>query len=360
MPDLFSPVQIGSHTIPNRVVMSPTVKFCLHDGSGYVPDELVEHYRRRAASGTGLIIVEATAPTVGGKVHHKCLGLWEDGQIEGLSKIAAAIHAEGAKAILQLCYTGVSSKDPAADLTSASPEYYLRKSGMVLSHAMTAEEIRAMQLAHQSAAARAAKAGFDGVELHCSHEKLMGRFFDAVTNTRTDQYGGSFENRARVYTETLELMRAVTPPGFLLGLRMGVNLPDLENARGIARAIEGAGVDYIHFSKHILPAAPRGDMPEDCPCDQTVWDAGVLRKELKVPVMASFKISRPEQARWIVEHDVADLVSIGRGMLADWDWTGKARRGEEVDECRHCSGCLWREDLRLCPAVRARGGEGEV
>ena len=76
MPDLFSPVQIGTHTIPNRVVMAPTVKFCLHDGSGYVPDTLVEHYRLRAKSGTGLIIVEATAPNVGGKVHHKCLGLW--------------------------------------------------------------------------------------------------------------------------------------------------------------------------------------------------------------------------------------------------------------------------------------------
>ena len=92
MATLSTPIQIGSHTVPNRIVMSPTVKFCLHDGSGYVPEGLAEHYRMRAKSGTGLIVVEATAPTVGGKVHHKCLGAWEDGQIEGLAEVAAAIQ----------------------------------------------------------------------------------------------------------------------------------------------------------------------------------------------------------------------------------------------------------------------------
>ena len=354
MPDLFSPIQIGTHTIRNRVVMAPTVKFCYHDGSGYVPDELVEHYRLRAKSGTGLVIVEATAPNVGGKVHKKCLGLWEDGQIEGLSRIAAAIHAEGAKAILQLCYTGVSSKDPDADKTSASPEYYQRGDGMCLSHPMSRGEIRAMQLDHQAAAARAVRAGFDGVEIHCTHGKLFGRFFDSVTNTRTDEYGGSFENRARIYTETLALMRQVTPEGFLLGLRLGVNLPDLDNAMGVVQAIAVAGPDYFHFSKHILSAPARGDAPEDFPCAQTVYDASLLRKVVDVPVLVSFNIARPEQARYLLEHDMADLVTVGRGMLADYDWTGKAARGECVDECRHCSACQWRIDYHLCPAVRAR------
>ena len=360
MPDLFSPIQIGAHTIPNRVVMAPTVKFCLHDGSGYVPDSLVEHYRLRAKSGTGLIIVEATAPNVGGKVHHKCLGLWEDGQIEGLARVAQAIHAEGSKAILQLCYTGVSSKDPAADKTSASPEYYQRGDGMCLSHAMTVEEIRQMQLDHQSAAARAVKAGFDGVEIHCTHGKLFGRFFDCVTNTRTDEYGGSFENRARIYTETLALMRKVVPEDFLLGLRIGVNLPDLDNAIGVVKAIDAAHPDYFHFSKHILGAAKRGDAPEDFPCAQTVFDASLLRKVVSVPVMASFNISRPEQARYLLEHDMVDLVTIGRGMLADYDWTRKAREGEAVDECRHCPACQWRIDSGLCPAVHQREQSGKL
>ncbi len=354
MADLFSPIQIGAHTIPNRVVMAPTVKFCLHDGSGYVPDELVEHYRRRARSGTGLVIVEATAPSVGGKVHHKCLGLWEDGQIEGLSRVAQAIHEEGSKAILQLCYTGVSSKDPAADRTSASPEYYQRGDGMCLSHQMSVEEIRQMQLDHQATAARAVKAGFDGVEIHCTHGKLFGRFFDSVTNTRTDRYGGSFENRARIYTETLALMRQVVPAEFLLGLRMGVNLPDLEEALGVVKAIDAAGPDYFHFSKHILSAPGRGDAPADFPCAQTVYDGSLLRKAVRVPVMLSFQISRPEQARYLIEHDMADLVTIGRGMLADYDWTRKARVGEPVEECRHCPACQWRIDYELCPAVRHR------
>lgn len=357
MAGLWNPIQIGSHIIPNRVVMAPTVKFCLHDGSGYVPEALVEHYRLRARAGTGLIIVEATAPSVGGKVHHKSLGLWEDGQIEGLARVAEAIHEEGSKAILQLCYTGVSSKDPAADRTSASPEYYHRGDGMCLSHPMTAEEIRQMQLDHQAAARRAVKAGFDGVEIHCTHEKLIGRFFDRVTNTRTDQYGGSPENRARIFTELLAMLRDAVPADFLLGLRMGVNLPDLDSAREIVKVIEKAGVDYFHFSKHILAAANRGDAPADFPCAQTVYDGTLLRREVSVPVMVSFHISRPEQAEYLLEHDLADMVTIGRGMLADYDWARKAREGLPVDECRHCSSCQWRVDSALCPAVRQREGK---
>ena len=356
MATLSTPIKIGSHTVPNRIVMSPTVKFCLHDGSGYVPAGLAEHYRMRAKSGTGLIVVEATAPTVGGKVHHKCLGAWEDGQIEGLAEVAAAIHAEGSKAILQLCYTGVSSKDPAADKTSASPEYYARKEGLCLSHALSVEEIRAIQLAHRDAALRAWKAGYDGVEIHCTHEKLYGRFFDAVTNHRTDEYGGSFENRARIYTETQEMIREAVPADFLVGLRIGVNLPDLDNAMGIVKVINAFGPDYIHFSKHILPAAERGDKPKDYPVTQTVYDAALLRKVVSVPVIASFKISRPEQAAFLIENDLADMVGIGRGMLADYDWAGKALRGEEVDECHQCPACQWRVDCQMCPAVHARGG----
>ena len=358
MATLSTPIQIGSHTVPNRIVMSPTVKFCLHDGSGYVPAGLAEHYRMRAKSGTGLIVVEATAPTVGGKVHHKCLGAWEDGQIEGLAEVAAAIHAEGSKAILQLCYTGVSSKDPAADKTSASPEYYARKEGLCLSHALSVEEIRAIQLAHRDAAVRAWKAGYDGVEIHCTHEKLYGRFFDSVTNHRTDGYGGSFENRARIYTETQEMIREAVPADFLVGLRIGVNLPDLDNAMGIVKAIEESKPDYFHFSKHILPAAERGDKPEGCPVHQTVYDVKALKGLVSVPVMASFKIATPEQANYVLDHDIADMVSIGRGMLADYDWAGKALRGESVDICRNCPACLWREDYHRCPAVAARGEDG--
>ncbi|MBQ3103352.1 MAG: NADH:flavin oxidoreductase [Oscillospiraceae bacterium] len=348
MASLFSPAAIGGKTAPNRVVMAPTVKFCLHDGSGYVTEPLVEHYRLRAQSGTGIIIVEATAPTIGGKVHEKCLGLWEDGQIAGLAAVAAAIHAEGSLALLQLCYTGVSSKDPSADETSASSEYYRRGTKLCLSHALTAEEIRALQRAHVDAALRAAKAGFDGVEIHCSHEKLLGRFFDAVTNHRTDQYGGSFENRARIFTELLSQLRAALPQGFLVGLRMGVNLPDLEQARGIARVIDAAGVDYFHFSKHILPAS--GDVPEGFPCHPTVYHGTLLRKEVHAPVMVSFGITDPAQAAYLMETDAADFVSLGRPMLADWDWTGKAKRGEAVNRCRHCANCQWRVDAALCPA----------
>lgn len=354
MTTLWSPIRLGSHTIPNRVVMAPTVKFCLHDGSGYVPDELVEHYRLRARAGTGLIVVEATAPTPGGKVHHKSLGLWDDSFIPGLARVVDAIHAEGSKAILH----GVSSKDPAADPTSASPEYYARANGLCLSHAMSAEEIRSLELAHRDAALRAHKAGFDGVEIHCTHEKLMGRFFDAVTNSRTDAYGGSFENRARIFTETLSLIRQAVPADFLVGLRMGVNLPDYENALGIARVIDAAGVDYFHFSKHILPAA-NPEMPEDFPCTATVFDGTRLRAHVRVPVMVSFQISRPEQAAYLVEKGLADFVTIGRGMLADYAWTAKAREGRPVDECRHCPSCQWRVDAHRCPAVLQRETSGQ-
>ena len=116
--------------------------------------------------------------------------------------------------------------------------------------------------------------------------------------------------------------------------------------------------DYIHFSKHILPAAERGDKPEGCPVTQTVYDVKALKGLVSVPVMASFKIATPEQANYVLRHDIADMVSIGRGMLADYDWAGKALRGERVDICRQCPACLWREDYHRCPAVMSRGEDG--
>ena len=354
MASLWSPFQIKGLSLKNRVVMAPTVKFCINRPDGSVCDELVEHYRRRARSGTGLIIVEATAPTVGGKLHKNNLGLWGDEQIPGLARIASVIHAEGAQAILQLCYTGVSSKDPDADRVSPSPVYFQGGADIWLGRELTQEEIRAIQLSYRDAARRAWQAGFDGVEIHCTHSKLYGYFFDAVTNRRTDGYGGSFENRARIFTQTLALVRGAVPADFVVGLRVGVNLPDYENARGILKAVDAAHPDYYHFSINMALPDVSVPPPAGFPCSTAIWDGARLRKEVTAPVILSHEIALPSQAEYLLENDLADLVSIGRGMLADWDWTRKAKEGTPVDACRHCTVCQWRTDLHRCPAVFAR------
>ena len=100
-------------------------------------------------------------------------------------------------------------------------------------------------------------------------------------------------------------------------------------------------------------------MPEDFPCAATVFDGTRLRAHVRVPVMVSFQISRPEQAAYLVEKGLADFVTIGRGMLADYAWTAKAREGRPVDECRHCPSCQWRVDAHRCPAVLQRETSGQ-
>ncbi|HEY5467331.1 MAG TPA: NADH:flavin oxidoreductase, partial [Clostridia bacterium] len=233
MPGILDPIILRGKTVKNRIVMPPIVCFGWSSDDGFPLEALLEHYRRRAASGIGLVVVEATCVLPEGRLAVPQLGLWDDRQTEGLRKIADVLHASGAAALVQLHHAGrvtasaacpdpVGPSDWAASPAAVGQRSVRRSAG----HARAASiaELENIREAFIQAAIRAADAGFDGVELHAAHGYLLSQMASSVANQRTDRYGGSPENRVRLATEIIHGIRdAVRPnrPGFILSARMG-------------------------------------------------------------------------------------------------------------------------------------------
>lgn len=356
MTTLASPMTIGRWTFANRIVMPPMVRYPLNLTDGTVSRQCIEHYRE-ASECVGLTVVEAAAVAPEARLSPQMLGLWCDGQIEGMSRLAAAIHDAGAVAMVQLCYAGAPSRDPAAKKIGPSPEYF---DGTRLSRAAEEEEIPQIEAAHAEAARRAMEAGFDGVELHATHGYLYSRFLDPVCNRRTGRYAGSDpQSRARIVTETLALIRQTVGDRMLLSVRMGCNAPDFATAQENFREVVKAPIDLVHLSRGTIMPDPDPDIPADFPFNTVVWRGARLAKESPVPTILSNEIKTPAQAQFLLQNGWCDFTAVGRGMLADPGWARKALEGRdgEIVPCLGCANCQWRIDPARCPGVLRRKGQ---
>ncbi len=353
MNTLASPKTIGKWTFSNRIVMPPMVRYPLNLADGTVSMQSIEHYRR-ASDRVGLTVVEAVAVAPDARVHPQTLGLWQDKQLDGMARLAEAIHASGSVAMVQLCYAGAVSRDPAAKKIGPSPEYF---NGAYLSRTVPDEEIPEIEAAHVAAARRALQAGFDGIELHGTHGYLYYRFLDPVCNRRTGRYAGcDAESRTRIVTETLAAIRQEVGNRMLLSVRLGCNTPDFATAQQNFREVAKAPVDLIHLSRGIVMPEPDPDIPAQFPCNTVVWHGAKLAKESPVPVILSNEIRTPRQADFLIQGGFCDFVAIGRGILADPGWARKALEGRDdaIEPCRGCVNCQWRIDPSRCPAAISR------
>lgn len=353
MNHLFTPYQIRNWTIPNRIVMPPMVRYTLNDRTGCVTEQSIAHYRA-CAEQTGLVVVEATAVTENAKLHPHMLGLWRDEQIDGMSRLVLAIHEAGAVAMVQLCYAGLCSRDPAALALGPSPEYF---DTTRLAKGATVEEIYAIEELHRMAALRAQKAGFDGIELHATHGYLNNRFLDPICNRRTDCYTGStVEGRTRIVKETLDGIRDAVGDSMLLSVRLGCNTPDFLTARENLLEISKAPIDLLHFSRGIVMPVDDPTLPADWPCNTVVYHSAKLATESALPSILSNGIRTPAQADYLVANGHCELVAVGRGMLADPHWSKKAaaQKADEIVQCFGCADCQWRIDPKRCPAKPLR------
>jgi NADPH2 dehydrogenase len=276
--------------------------------------------------------VEATCISPNGRLSETQLGLWSDDHIAGFRQIAEACHKYGAKILVQIHHAGISTVKSAIDVVA--PSDYIGKS--VLGHdakarALTLPEIASLEQDFVSAAIRAQKAGLDGVELHGAHGYLMSQFFSPVINRRTDRYGGNVENRTRFTTEIAAAIRKATGTDFIIACRMGCNEPDLDHSLEIARTLEAAGIDMLSISAGMVglvgPTPPQATRPpEDFPYTWIAYGGTRIKKVVKVPVTVASGIKTPEQAEYLVAHNLTDTVAIGRGLLADPDWANKAQK----------------------------------
>ena len=343
MPDLKSTYTIKGKTIKNRLVFPPCVCFNYAGDDGFVTERNIEHYEEMARGGSGLIIAEATCISKNGRLHATQLGIWDDAHVEGLSKIVKAIHAEGAVALLQIHHAGYKTAADSAkseDIFTAS-DYDLKGT---LIRAATSKEVEDVIKGFASAALRAHKAGFDGVEIHGAHDYLLSQFLSADVNKRDDEYG---KNRLLIHLKVIEAIKAVVPTDFIIAMRLGANDDSMADGIKYAKELEAAGVDLLNISSgHMRKPA---DMEE---FDGYHWVCQLgmnIKKHVNIPTICVFGINSPEAANEIVKNELCDFAAAAKGLLADPNWMVKYEKGEEITPCAKCERCQFYSDGAECP-----------
>ncbi|HDP75421.1 MAG TPA: NADH:flavin oxidoreductase [Bacteroidales bacterium] len=343
--DIHTPIVINGINIKNRVALPPIVNVGWSNPDGMVSSKHIAHYERIAKGGTGLIIVEATCVNPTGRIFKYQLGIWDDNHIEGLARIAEAVHKHDTKVLIQLHHAGLTTRKAVAEKAfgpSVDPENNR-------SVELTQEQIDGLVNSFVSAARRAHLAGFDGVELHGAHGYLLNQFASSAINHRTDEYGGSHENRLQFAHQIIKGIREVAPPSFIIGYRMAGCSPTLTDGIEIAKLLQDYGVHYLHVShggeKGINPSVPNGFA-----FNHVVYMGTEVKKHVTVPVMVVNQIKSPERANMLLSNGLADTVAIGRDMLTDPDWVAKAKTGEAINLCVDCQPrCKRYTKPELCP-----------
>ena len=317
---------------------------------------LLEWYARRARGGVGLVIVEACAIAPEARLMPHTMGIWEDGQIPGLAKLAEAIHAEGVPALLQLVHGGARAwrEDPSAPRLAPSEVPLLPGPPP---WAMSEGELEGVVRAFAQAARRAKAAGFDGVEVHAAHYYLLSEFLSPFTNHRTDPWGGSRENRLRLLLEVVKAVRFEVGPDFILSCRMhalerfegGLST---EDAIFCAQGLEAAGVDLLNASGIGQASFSQWEghtylntssvLPKEVPGGTLAPATGRIKAALKIPVIAVGKLAEPGLAQGVLDAGQADLVALARQLIADPDTPTKLLEGrdDEIRRCRQCLACF--------------------
>ena len=325
---LFTPLTLRGVTFRNRIAVSPMCQYSSEDG--FANDWHLVHLGSRAVGGAGLVTVEATAVEARGRISPGDHGIWKDAHIEFLSRIAAFLKQYGSVAGIQLAHAGrkASSRRPWEGGTVipeseggwqvVAPSAIPFRPGDPAPAELSKDEIRMVVNAFVEAAGRALQAGFQLIELHGAHGYLMHEFFSPLSNRRTDEYGGSFENRIRFGMETIEAVRAAWPDELPLLLRISATDWvdggwDIEDSVELACRVKPMGVDLIDCSSggssldQKIPMAPGYQVPF----------AERIRREIGIPTGAVGLITSARQADEIVRSDQADLVLLAREFLRD-------------------------------------------
>ena len=332
VPPMLLPLKVRGLTLKNRIVVSPMAQYSAVDG--VVGDYHLVHLGARALGGAALVMVEMTSPTPEGRITPGCPGLWNDAQQAGLQRIVDFVHgSSSAKIGLQIGHSGAKGStqlgwdqidEPLVEgnwpLISASAVPYGEQNQVP--RAMTRADMHTLTEAFVDSTKRAAEAGFDWLELHCAHGYLLSAFISPLTNLRTDEFGGSLENRCRYPLEVFSAMRAFWPADRPFSVRIsahdwapGGNTPD--DAVQIARLLKAAGCDVIDVSSGQTTRTAKpvyGRMYQTPFADRVRNEAGIL-------TMAVGAITEADHANSIIAAGRADLCAVARPHLADPAWT---------------------------------------
>ena len=337
-PPLFQPLTVRSVTLRNRIGVSPMCQYSATDG--VANDWHFVHLGSRAVGGAGLVIVEATGVAPEGRITPGCLGLWSEKHVAPLARIAEFVKAHGAVAGIQIAHAG---RKASADLPWNGGAHLSEAQGgwptiapsaipfgaelTKVPRAMSVADIARVQNDFVVAAKRALTAGFEWLELHAAHGYLFNEFLSPLTNHRTDEYGGSFENRVRLLLDTTRAVRKVWPEHLPLAVRISaIDWKDggwqIEDSLALAKLLKAEGVDLMDCSSGgLVPDAKIKVEP-----GYQVPFAEKIRHGAKIATAAVGFITEPKLADDIVRLGQADVVLLARQMLVDPYWSAHAAK----------------------------------
>lgn len=408
---MFEPIQIGKLTIKNRVALEPML-LEVGELDGTAGDRLIAYYEERAKGGVGLIQTEVTRISdYTGTTGPSQLSVTSDRCIPGLTKLADAVHKYDSKIFVQLHHTGrqtlqlVVTAWKLSDIIGRSPaggawwkvfftmtkflDYFENPlmhnfyfpvvsasniptglgSSPVMpqkTRALTKWEIRKLEDEFAEGALRCKKAGIDGVQLHASHGYLIQQFLSPYTNQRTDEYGGSTENRCRFIKEIIEKIREKCGPDYPITVRLTVDEYyrmygydmglRLDEGVKIAKILESYGVDALDISSGTYDTMNSWLEPTSFELGWRKGNAAAVKKAVNIPVIAANLIRSPEQAEAQLEEGTQDMIGLGRPLLADPYWVKKAEE-DRPEDIQRCICCLWCIESMYNGAMVHKSGE---
>lgn len=341
MPNLFTPFTLKGVTVRNRIAMSPMTMYRSVDGR--MDDYHVSYLGARAAGGFGLVFPEQLAITPDGRTTVSCGGIYDESQLDGLARVCALITELGGVPAIQLGHTGrkgsvVTPWEGGYMLPPEHPNGWQTVAPSAIAYGgdlpyapkeLTVEEIHDLYAAYAQSARWAAEVGFQWLEMHYAHGYLGAEFFSPLANQRTDAYGGSLENRTRFHLEALDAVREVWPEKYPLTMRLGADdlHPDgaqFDDAVVAVGWMKEHGLDLadlsLGFNTDAMQNAPFNDP------GFMVERANRVRREVDIPVAASWNLGRPEAADAVIKDELIDMVFLGRPALANPHWPVWAAR----------------------------------
>jgi 2,4-dienoyl-CoA reductase-like NADH-dependent reductase (Old Yellow Enzyme family)/NADH dehydrogenase FAD-containing subunit len=360
---LFSPLRVKNLVLKNRLVYPPM-------GTGYatifgaVTPRLIAYHRERAAGGVGLNIVEFSTVEAAGNVNTPMLGIYDDSHIPGLKSLTDAVHEAGGKIAVQISHAGRRARAAINGGLRPWGPSPIPEMGGDFPNAMKQAQIDYIQECFQKAAVRAKKAGFDAVELHTAHGYLIHQFLSPLSNSRADHYGGSLENRARFALETLSRIREGVGEEYPIFCRVsGSDFLEggssLAETKLFAKLLERGGADLIDVSAGVPESSERVVPPMAVEHGCNVSMTGEIKRAVNLPVICVGRIKTLEEAEKILQENNADLIAMGRALIADPELIQKTVSGGNIRPCIGCNqGCIDRvyNEMAITCLVNAKTG----